>query len=95
MNELRCAPSIWIRPRGQGGVLFAISTVVAGGVIFPSLPKSGSSVLFWCDIAQHTDFESYQREFQRVLRRKYSWLRVAIMLFGCAVFSVFGEYLRA
>jgi hypothetical protein len=96
-------------------VLFAVSTVVAGGVIFPRLPASGNSVLFWGDIARHADFQSYQREFLRVvesgaldeqyciqnfhaarlLKRKYKWLRWAIMLFGCAVFSAFGVYLMA
>lgn len=48
-------------------VMFAVSTVVAGGVIFPRLPGRGNSVLFWGDIALHADFQSYQREFQRVM----------------------------
>lgn len=96
-------------------VFFAISTVVAGGVIFPRMPGQGTSVLFWGDIAQHVDFQSYQREFMRVmetglldeqycvqnylaarvLKRKFKWLRSAVVMFVLAVFSAFGVYLGA
>ena len=48
-------------------ILFAISTVVAGGVIFPRLPRRGGSVIFWGDIARHADFKSYQHDFMAVM----------------------------
>lgn len=96
-------------------VLFAASTIVAGGVIFPRVPPTGSSVLFWGDIARQPDFKSYQQEFIRVmengqldeqycvqnwgtarlLRRKFRWLRCAILLFFIALFTALFVYLSA
>ena len=47
--------------------LFGSAILMAGGVIFPRLPKSGNSIIFWGDIAASPDFKSYQERFQRVL----------------------------
>ncbi len=87
--------------------MFALSTIVAGGVIFPRLPRAGSSILFWGDIARQGDAAGYVRNFNRVLdaglldeqycvqsyytalviRRKYRWLRWAVVLFFIALFT--------
>lgn len=48
-------------------VLFAASILVAGGVIFPRVPKRGNSILFWGDIARQADFKTYLKEFDRVV----------------------------
>lgn len=47
--------------------LFGAAILVAGGVIFPRLPQSGNSIVFWGDIAASADFKSYQERFQRAL----------------------------
>ncbi len=48
-------------------MLFAGSIAVAGAVIFPRLPSKGNSIIFWGDIAAHTDPQSYIRDFNRVV----------------------------
>lgn len=47
--------------------LFAASTLIAGGVIFPRLPKAGNSVLFWGDIAHQKDLRTYLKDFNRIV----------------------------
>ena len=62
-------------PESDGGrmayylalALFGAAILAAGGVIFPRLPKSGNSIIFWGDIAASPDFKSYQERFQRTL----------------------------
>ena len=49
--------------------LFAASTLVASGVIFPRLPARGSSVIFWGDIACEHDSTGYIRRFNDVIER--------------------------
>lgn len=48
-------------------VLFGASIIVAGGVIFPRVPKRGNSILFWGDIARQPNFQSYLKDFDRVV----------------------------
>lgn len=48
-------------------VLFAGSTMLAGGVIFPRLPAKGNSIIFWGDIARQPNFKGYWEDFQRVV----------------------------
>lgn len=48
-------------------MLFGVAILVAGGVIFPRLPKAGNSIIFWGDIAASADFKTYQERFQRAL----------------------------
>ncbi len=47
--------------------LFAASTIVAGGVIFPRVPGRGNSILFWGDIAGTADFKTYHSDFNRIV----------------------------
>ena len=46
---------------------YAISVVMAGATIFPRLPKTGDSVLFWGDIAAYGSIPAYARRFDAVL----------------------------
>ncbi len=46
---------------------YAISVVMAGSTIFPRLPKTGSSVLFWGDIAASGSVKTYTERFDAVL----------------------------
>lgn len=46
---------------------YGASVVMAGATIFPRLPKTGNSVLFWGDIASHPTAESYTTRFDAVL----------------------------
>lgn len=46
---------------------YAASVVMAGATIFPRLPNTGNSVLFWGDIAAQKDAESYTSHFDSVL----------------------------
>lgn len=46
---------------------YGASVVMAGATIFPRLPKTGNSVLFWGDIAAHQTAESYTAHFDSVL----------------------------
>ncbi|MBL9131392.1 MAG: hypothetical protein JNG86_09350 [Verrucomicrobiaceae bacterium] len=95
--------------------LFAASTLVAGGVIYPRRPGCGGSVIFWGDIASAPDSATYIRRFNeviergqldeqysfqnyctsQVLRRKFRWLRGAIVLFFLALIAGFFTYLWA
>jgi len=47
--------------------LFATSTLIAGGVIFPRVPTRGTSILFWGDIAAQPNVASYVTEFNRAM----------------------------
>lgn len=46
---------------------YGASVVMAGATIFPRLPRTGNSVLFWGDIAAHQNAESYTARFDAVL----------------------------
>ena len=46
---------------------YGASVVMAGATIFPRLPKTGNSVLFWGDIAGHKTAQSYTARFDSVL----------------------------
>jgi pycsar effector protein len=46
---------------------YSASVVMAGATIFPRLPKTGNSVLFWGDISSHKDIDSYVNHFDSVL----------------------------
>ena len=46
---------------------YAISVLMAGATIFPRLPKTGDSVLFWGDIAATGSIKSYTARFDAVL----------------------------
>lgn len=46
---------------------YSASVVMAGVTIFPRLPKTGNSVIFWGDIAGHKTAESYTGHFDTVL----------------------------
>lgn len=65
-------------PSGQTGqiagiasmTLFAVSTLAAGGVIYPRIaPLRGESVIFWGDIAVSADAASYIQRFNDVIER--------------------------
>lgn len=51
--------------------LFAASTIVAGGVIFPRVPKRDNSILFWGDIAGTSDFKTYYNDFNRIVENGF------------------------
>jgi hypothetical protein len=46
---------------------YAISVLMAGATIFPRLPKTGDSVLFWGDIAATGSVKAYTERFDAVL----------------------------
>lgn len=46
---------------------YAASVVMAGATIFPRRPKTGNSVLFWGDIAEHKNAAGYTTHFDQVL----------------------------
>jgi hypothetical protein len=46
---------------------YAASVVMAGATIFPRLPRTGNSVLFWGDISSHETSDSYVSHFDSVL----------------------------
>jgi len=46
---------------------YAASVVMAGATIFPRRPKTGQSVLFWGDIAEHKSADDYTKHFDKVL----------------------------
>ena len=46
---------------------YAISVLMAGATIFPRLPKTGDSVLFWGDIAAGGSIRAYTERFDAVL----------------------------
>ncbi|MEO6739395.1 MAG: Pycsar system effector family protein [Chthoniobacteraceae bacterium] len=46
---------------------YAISVIMAGATIFPRLPKTGDSVLFWGDIAGTGSVKAYTQRFDAVL----------------------------
>src|ERR1700759_2261309 len=46
---------------------YAASVVIAGATICPRRPKTGNSVLFWGDIAEHRSAEDYNAHFDKVL----------------------------
>ena len=46
---------------------YAVSVVMAGATIFPRLPKTGDSVLFWGDIAAYGSIRAYTERFDAVL----------------------------
>ena len=46
---------------------YAVSVVMAGATIFPRLPKTGDSVLFWGDIAAYGSIGAYTERFDAVL----------------------------
>jgi hypothetical protein len=46
---------------------YAASVVMAGATIFPRRPKTGNSVLFWGDIAEHQSAADYTEHFDKVL----------------------------
>lgn len=46
---------------------FALSVLMAGATIFPRLPRTGKSVLFWGDIAACKDADTYTARFDSVL----------------------------
>ncbi len=46
---------------------YAFSVVMAGATIFPRLPKTGDSVLFWGDIAAAPSVKAYTERFDAVL----------------------------
>ena len=46
---------------------YAVSVVMAGATIFPRLPKTGDSVLFWGDIAATGSVKAYTERFDAVL----------------------------
>ncbi len=48
-------------------VLFADSVAVAGAVIFPRLPATGSSIIFWGDIAARQGLNEYIADFNRIV----------------------------
>jgi len=46
---------------------YAVSALMAGATIFPRLPKTGDSVLFWGDIAGYASIRAYTERFDAVL----------------------------
>ena len=46
---------------------YAISVITAGATIFPRLPRTGDSVLFWGDIAANGSIKAYTERFDAVL----------------------------
>ncbi len=46
---------------------YAVSVLMAGATIFPRLPKTGHSVLFWGDIAAYGSVKAYTDRFDEVL----------------------------
>jgi hypothetical protein len=46
---------------------YATSVLMAGMTIFPRLPRSSKSVIFWGDISAHRDLETYASEFDKVI----------------------------
>ena len=46
---------------------YAISVITAGATIFPRLPRTGDSVLFWGDIAASGSIKAYTERFDAVL----------------------------
>ena len=46
---------------------YAASVLMAGATIFPRLPKTGDSVLFWGDIAANGSVKTYADRFDAVL----------------------------
>ena len=46
---------------------YATSVLMAGATIFPRLPKTGNSVLFWGDIAATGSVKAYTERFDAVL----------------------------
>ena len=46
---------------------YAFSVIMAGATIFPRLPKTGDSVLFWGDIAASKSVHDYATRFDAVL----------------------------
>ena len=46
---------------------YAVSVLMAGATIFPRLPRSSKSVIFWGDISAHGDLPSYVKDFNTVM----------------------------
>jgi hypothetical protein len=52
---------------GLAVTAYACAVLMAGCVIFPRLPSTGNSVIFWGDIANHQEFRAYLESFQRII----------------------------
>lgn len=64
--------------------LFATSTLVAGGVIFPRLPAKGNSIIFWGDIAAKPDAKTYVETFNRTVEEGFLDEQYAVQNFLAA-----------